>query len=89
MMPGGDEARQGDASQAHSAHEGAEQNTQGNRGGTDHELQELAPNDFVNERGTTAGGKQEQEQRQKPLDRRNARRFRGILSDHIGPDAGE
>src|SRR6266478_6264489 len=67
MEPWRDETWQGDTSQAHSAHEGAEQHSERNRRRTDYQLQQLAPNDFVNQRGAAAARKQQQKQRQSPL----------------------
>ncbi len=54
-------ARQAQAAQTHPCHEGSQQYSQGNRGGTDHELEHLKPNDFVNQRGTAAGGEEHQQ----------------------------
>ncbi len=51
----------------HSSHERAEQNPQGNRRRSDHKLQNLEPNNFVDQRGTAATDKQKNEKRQVPL----------------------
>jgi len=63
MPARGDDARQGDTAQAHPAHEGSQQHGEGNRGGTDHQLQQLEPDDFVDQRSATAADEQRQQQR--------------------------
>ena len=49
MLPRGNQARQRNTTQTHSAHKGAEKNSQGCRRRADHQLQQLKPNDFVDQ----------------------------------------
>src|SRR5712692_9388792 len=84
-----DELWQGDTPQAHSAHEAAEQHTERNRRGANHQLQQLEPNDFINQRGTTTAGEQQEKQWQKPLRCGKARGFSVVLYTHSGLGAPE
>ena len=65
MMARGDQIGQRQAAQAHAAHEGAEQHAERDRGRADHQLQQLEPDDLVDQRRAAAaeeehedGGKQ-------------------------------
>src|SRR5262249_17056592 len=69
VLPGADDARQEQTAQAHAAHEGAEQETKGNGRGSDDQLEELKPDDFVNESGTAAADKEQQQRGQIPARR--------------------
>ncbi len=60
MQSAFDEAGNRDAPNAHAAHETPQQQTQGYRGQPNDQLQHLVPDDFVNQRGTTAADKQNQ-----------------------------
>ena len=62
MLLRGNQARQQQAAQAHPAHEGAEQNAHGDRRRSDDELQQLEPDDLVDQRGTAAADEQQQQQ---------------------------
>jgi len=64
-MPSGEgaDARQSQAAQAQPAHKSGQQHAKRNRGGTDHQLQQLVPDDFIDQCGTTAAGEQQQQQR--------------------------
>ena len=53
--------RQQDTAEAHPAHEGPEQCAQGNGGGADGQLQQLEPDNLVNQSGAAAAGKQDQQ----------------------------
>src|SRR5205807_801269 len=48
------EAGEGEAAETHSAHEGAQQHRERNRGRADDQLEQLKPDDLVDERGETA-----------------------------------
>ena len=61
MMACRDDARQGQAPQTHAAHERAEQDAERDRRRSDDQLQQLEPDDFVNQRGAAAADKQQQE----------------------------
>src|SRR5688500_19375792 len=61
-----DESWQQEAAEAHAAHERAEQHTDRHRRGPDEQLQQLEPDDLVDERRATAADKQQQ-QDWKPL----------------------
>ena len=63
MRVGGHEARQQQAAEAHPAHERAEQHAHRHRRRSDHELEQLEPDDFVDECGAAAADKQQQERR--------------------------
>ncbi len=52
----GEIARQQQAADAQAAHEGGEQHAQRNGGRADHQLQQLIPDDFVNQRRASAAG---------------------------------
>ena len=67
------DARQRQAAQAQPAHEGGQQHAERNRGRADHQLQQLVPDDFVNQRGAAAGGEQHQKQREKAARRARIR----------------
>ena len=60
MRLGRHESRQQEAAEAHAAHERAEQHAHRHRRRSDHEFQQLKPDDFVNECGATAADKQQQ-----------------------------
>ena len=53
--------RQQQAAQAEPAHEGRQQHAERNRAGPDHQLQQLVPDDFIDQRGAAAAGEQQQE----------------------------
>jgi hypothetical protein len=72
----GNEAGQSQTAQAHAAHKSAEQQTERNGGGADDKLEQLEPDDLVNQGGATAAEKQEQKQRQEAG--RGGRRRRGV-----------
>ncbi|MBI5689495.1 MAG: hypothetical protein HZC55_05310 [Verrucomicrobia bacterium] len=55
-------ARQGQAAEAHPAHEGPEQNRERDGRGTDHQLQHLQPDNLVDQRGAAAADEQRQQQ---------------------------
>ena len=76
MMRGADPPRQQDAAEAHAAHERAEQNAEGDRGGPDGQLQQLKPDDFINQCGTAAADEEQQQCRQVPA-RGHANTFNG------------
>ena len=91
MVARADEPRQQQAAEAHAAHEDAEQDAQRDRGGTDRQLQELKPDDFVDERGA-AGTNEEQQQRRQPsaIGLEAGRRFRHCIGlDHRAPNISE
>jgi len=54
MQTGADEVRSQQATEAQSAHEGAEHRAERNGRGTDGELKEMEPDDFVDEGGAAA-----------------------------------
>ncbi len=60
MPLGRDDPRQQQAAQAHAAHEGAEQHAHRNGRRPDHQLQQLEPDDLVDEGGASAADKQQQ-----------------------------
>jgi hypothetical protein len=57
------EVRQREAAQTHAGHECAEEHSQRNRRGSDHQLQQLEPDDFVDEGCAPAADEQQQERR--------------------------
>ena len=57
VVPGRNEARQGEAAQAHAAHERAQEHAEGNGGRADCQLQQLEPDNFVNEGRAAAADK--------------------------------
>ena len=61
---GGHEAREREAAEAHAAHEGAQQYGERNGGGADDELEELKPDQFVNQRGAAAADEEHEQQRE-------------------------
>ena len=56
--------RQQIAAEAHAAHERAEQHAERDRGRPDHQLQQLEPDDLVDQRRAAAADEQEQDERQ-------------------------
>ena len=64
MLPAQLQPRQQEAAQAQPAHERGQQHAQRNRGRPDHQLQQLVPDDFVDQRGAAAAGEQQQQQGQ-------------------------
>jgi hypothetical protein len=71
------EVRQREAAQTHAAHECAEEYSQRNRRGSDHQLQQLEPDDFVDEGRAPAADEQQQERR------KNASRRHGLPRGRI------
>ena len=63
----GNEAREPQAPQTHPAHEGPEQYPDRDRGGPEHELQHLKPDDLVDQGRASAGHEQNQQERKRPL----------------------
>ena len=61
MLARGDVARQQEAAETHAAHEGAEQDAKRDRRRANDELQQLKPDDLVNEGGAAAGDKEQQQ----------------------------
>ena len=53
-----------EAADAEASHVGGEQDSEGYGCGADGELQHLIPDDFVNERGASAGGEENQQDRE-------------------------
>src|SRR5262245_63852293 len=66
MLVGADEAREQEAPEAHPAHERAEQHAERDRRRTNHELEELKPDDFVYQGRTAAADEEQQQRRQEP-----------------------
>ncbi len=66
VMSRGDAPRQQDAAEAHAAHERPEQDAQRHGRRADRQLQELEPDDFINQRRTAAADEQQQQCRQVP-----------------------
>ena len=60
MMPRRNQPRESDAAQAQPAHVSREQQSQRYGRGADHQLQQLKPDDLVNQRRATAAGKQQE-----------------------------
>ena len=58
MLARGDHPRQQQAAQAHAAHEGAEQDAERDRRRADDQLQQLEPDDLVDQRGAAAADEQ-------------------------------
>ena len=69
LLARGCDTRQQQAAEAHTAHERAEQHSHGHGGGPDHQLDELEPDDLVDEGCAAAADEQEQQQGQKALRR--------------------
>jgi hypothetical protein len=61
MEPPRNQPWQHQTPQAHPPHEGSQQHSQGDARGTDDQLQQLQPDDFINERSTAAAQKQRQQ----------------------------
>jgi hypothetical protein len=57
-------AREEQAAEAHAAHERPEQHAHRDRRGSDHELEQLEPDDFVDESGTPAADEQQEQRRE-------------------------
>src|SRR5687768_11380758 len=72
-----DHPRQQQTAQAHAPHEGAEQNAQRDGRGANDELQELEPDDFVDQGRAAAADKEEHKQRE------TANRCFGVASSRI------
>src|SRR5262249_1963039 len=70
MTARGDEARPGQAPQAHAGHERSQQYSKRNGSGADHELQHLQPDNLVDQRRAAAAGKQDQQEWKKRTRRR-------------------
>ena len=62
----GDEARQGEAPDAHAAHERRQQDADRDGGRADDHAEELEPDDLVDQRAETAADEQGQEEREVP-----------------------
>ena len=69
VPPARDEARQQQAAHAHAAHERPQQHAEGNGGRADHQLQELEPDDLVDQGRTAAADEQHEQHGQKPARR--------------------
>ena len=66
VMGRGDPPRQQEAAQAHAPHERAQQDAQRHGRRTNRQLQELEPDDFINQRCAAAADEQQQQCRQVP-----------------------
>ena len=55
----GEDARQRETAEAQAAHEGGEKNAERNRGRADDELEQLVPDNFIDQCGTAAGGEED------------------------------
>ncbi len=66
MPVAGHHAGKKQAAEAHAAHERPEQHAHGPRRRPDDELEELKPDDFVDQRGATAADEQQQQRGQQP-----------------------
>ena len=64
MLPPEFQARQQQTPQAEPAHESGQQHAERDRARPDHQLQQLVPDDFIDQGGAAAAGKQQQEQGQ-------------------------
>ena len=82
VPPARDEARQQQAAQAHAAHERPQQHAEGNGGRADHQLQELEPDDLVDQRRTAAADEQHEQHGQKPARRGRASRWGQVVWGH-------
>src|SRR5262245_39224476 len=80
MKLSGNEARKQQATETHSAHEGAEQDSEGDCGRADYKLKKLKPNNFIDKCGAAAPDKHHEEQR-KYSPRSQPRRF--VCGDFI------
>ena len=70
LEPARAEAGKEQAAQAHAAHERPQQHPNGIRGSPDDKLEELKPDDFINEGGAAGADKQQKQKRQPgPADR--------------------
>jgi hypothetical protein len=65
MLARGNQPRQQQAPEAHAGHEGPEQNAQRDGRGANHELQQLEPDDLVDQRRAAAADEQQEERRNK------------------------
>ena len=63
MLARRNDARQKEAAEAHPAHERAQKNAHRYGRRTNNQLQELEPDNFIDQRGTAAPHKQEQQRR--------------------------
>jgi hypothetical protein len=63
MLARGNHARQQQAAETHAAHEGAEQDAERDRRRADDQLQQLKPDDFVNEGGAAAADEEDDQSR--------------------------
>ena len=59
-----DQTRQHQAAEAHATHEGAQQDAQRHRRRSDHQFEQLKPDDLVNQRRAAAADEQHQQRRQ-------------------------
>ena len=67
MGVGPREPRQEEAAEAHAAHERAEQDADRHRRRADHQLEQLKPDHFVNQRGAAAANEEQQQRREQTL----------------------
>ena len=82
MPPARDEARQQQAARAHAAHERAQQHAEGNGGRADHQLQELEPDDLVDQRRTAAADEEDEQHGKKPARSGRASRWGQVAGGH-------
>ena len=82
VPPARDEARQQQAAHAHAAHERPQQHAEGNGGRADHQLQELEPDDLVDQGRTAAADEQHEQHGQKPARRGRASRWGRVVWGH-------
>ena len=82
VPPARDEARQQQAAGAHAAHERPQQHAERNGGRADHQLQELEPDDLVDQRRTAAADEQHEQHGQKPARRGRASRWDQVVCGH-------
>ena len=74
VPPRRDETRKKQASRTHTAHEGPQQYAEGNSGRADDKLQELEPDDLVDQRRAAAADEQQEQHGQAPTSRDRAGR---------------
>ena len=82
VPPARDEPRQQQAARAHAAHERPQQHAEGDGGRADHQLQELEPDDLVDQRRTAAADEQHEQHGQKPARRGRAGRRGRVVWGH-------
>ena len=76
MLVLGDDSGKQNAPQTHPTHEAAEQDRDGNRRSSDHQTEQMKPDDLIDQGSAAAADEQQKQRRGEPTDHSLVTRFR-------------